>query len=262
MTETNRNRTSAPWWRAFFDDAYAAYGLLRSDLPPIDETIDYLVDALDLQPGAMVFDQCCGVGRLSIPLGLRGMHVVGVDFVESYVAAARRRAASDGIKAEFHHDDAHAFVAPCPCDAAVNWFTSFGYDEDDDRNRQIMQRAFDSLRPGGRYALDYMNTPRVLSDFRPQIIDRPQGEGLDGLIVLHESEADFQRGMIDSDWTFLYPDGRRIQKHVSTRLYLPRQLAGLLETCGFVIETMQGKVDGQALDRSSPRCIIIARRPT
>lgn len=258
---SSRNTSDKPWWDDFFDDEYAAYGLSDFENPIIPPTVDFLMDVLELAEGRLAFDQCCGLGRISIPLAARGVRVIGLDLADSYVEVARHRAAELNLPAAFHQGDAHEFIAPEPCDAAINWFTSFGYDEDDEQNIAVLQRAFDSLKSGGRFALDYHSTPKIFADFRATHVDRPRAEGREGLIILHENEADFVRGMIHGVWTAIYADGRRLVRHVETRMYLPHEILAMLKRCGFIEPALFGSVEKTPFDRASPRCIVTARRP-
>jgi SAM-dependent methyltransferase len=255
----DENHSPTPWWPAFFDETYASFGLVDRDPERARRTVDFLFDVLQLQPGMRLFDQCCGIGRLSVPLAERGIHVVGVDQAAAYVE--RARADTRGLPAEFHCADAHAFVAPEPCDAAINWFTSVGYVEDDEANARIFERAHASLKPGGRYAVDYQNVPRVLREFRERFFQGPGPDDPEGVIVVEESAADFARGMIDSVWTFIHPDGRRDRRRVSTRLYMPHEIAGLLRRCGFERIELYGSVEGEPFGLNTARCITVARRP-
>lgn len=261
MSEPTPSSSSAEtWWHTFFDNTYAEYGLANDDEETIRKIVDFLVDALKLAEGTTMLDQCCGIGRLALPLAARGVRVIGVDRVAGYIKHASEQAQQRRLPAEFHCDDAFAFVAPRPCDAAINWFTSFGYVQDDSINIQMIQRAFESLRPGGRFALDYLNMPRVFAEFRPQIIDRPKSPALEGLIVLNENRPDFARGMLDSDWTFIHPDGRRETRQCSTRMYMPHEIIAMLHRCGFADVKLYGSIEGEPLDLTSRRCIAVARK--
>jgi len=244
-----------PWWRSFFDETYADVGLAVNDPALLARVIDFLVNKLHAVPGDRVLDQCCGVGRLAVPLAERGVHVVGVDQIPGYVSRAAALASEQGVSAEFHCADAFGFVADPPCDAAFNWFTSFGYSEDDSLNIQMFKRAWESLKDGGRYAVDYLSMPWIFANFRARHYSE-QG----GTIVLQAPVPDFARGMIDSEWIFIHPDGRRTQRRISTKMYLPHEIVGLLHGSGFQAVELYGSIDGESFDRRSPRCIAVARK--
>jgi SAM-dependent methyltransferase len=252
------------WWSSFFDDTYADVGLVPAGdkaLAARDAAADFLVRVLRLKPGDRVFDQCCGVGRLSIPLAQRGVRVIGVDLTPRYIERARQEAASRGVDCEFHVGDGFEFVAPEPCSAAFNWFTSFGYSRDDRVNRKMLVRLFESLSPGGRAALDYVSLPRVLSDFQRCSLTRVDRPGQGEFLLIDEPVLDFRLGVWRSNFTFVHPDGRREVRRVETRAFMPHELVALAEGAGFRDIELHGSVAGEPFERTSPRCILVARRP-
>jgi SAM-dependent methyltransferase len=252
-------RGQADWWQTLYDDIVAEAFLVRKDQDELRATGAFLSRELNLAPGGSLFDQCCGVGTLSHELGRQGVRVVGVDQSPLYVARAKREAERLGLDCAFHVGDAFTFTPDDPTDAAVNWGTSFG-NADDDRNRAMLRRAFETLQPGGRFALDYQHVPRVLRQFQPTLLHRVEGERGETLI-LRESSVDLPQGTLDQRWTFLLPDGTRHHRRSAVRLYMPHELAGMLRTCGFEDVRSFGGVGGEPLTLDSPRCILVARRP-
>jgi 2-polyprenyl-3-methyl-5-hydroxy-6-metoxy-1,4-benzoquinol methylase len=251
---------NGPWWQAFFDDFYADVVLARTNDPTVPATVDFLMDRLHLKPGAVVFDQCCGVGGLSLPLARKGLKVIGVDQNANYVQRAADAARAEGLDCNFHVGDAFEFVPAVACDGAMNWYTSCGYLEDDQRNVLMFHRAFEALRPGGWFAVDTIHMAWVLRRFQPCIVTRhttPAGEWL----ILRETTLDWMRGMFRMDWTFLAPDGRRTDRQTETRMYLPHTLSEMLQSCGFVDVELLGSIQGEPLGLDSPRCICLARKP-
>jgi predicted RNA methylase len=244
------------WWQALYDETVAELFLVRTDPDELAATASFLWEQLAAAPGRTLFDQCCGVGSLSLPLALRGARVVGIDQCEAYVNRARRDAEAQQAPCLFVHADAFAFVPDAPCRGAFNWGSGFG-NADDARNRSMLDRAFESLEPGGRFVLDYQNMPRVLREFQRCLVRR-SGDTL----LLRESELDLAGGTLKQLWTFVAPDGRRVVRHSSLRLYLPHDLADLLRACGFVDVEFHGGVRGERLSLDSPRCVAVARRPT
>ena len=244
----------ADWWAPLYDDIVAEALLVRKDQRELDLTVSFLRERLGLAAGSAVFDQCCGVGSLSEPLARSGARVVGVDQCAAYID--RARTATAGLDAVFHVGDAREFTPPEPADAAVNWGTSFG-NADEDGNRAMLRRAFETLRPGGRFALDYQHVPRVLRTFQPARLHRLPDETL----IVRESEIDLPQGTLNQRWTFLLPGGERRVRHSRVRLYLPHELAALARACGFADPTFYGGIAGEPLSLDSPRCILIVRRP-
>lgn len=249
----------ADWWQPLYDDTVAEMFLVRKD-EVLRATVAFLREQLDLGPNRSVFDQCCGIGSLSIPLARTGVRVVGVDQSAAYIQRARVEARTANLPCTFLPGDAIDFVPAEPCDAAFNWETGFG-NADDVRNQQMLQRVFEALKPGGRFLLDYQNVPRILRHFQECLVHRqtmPAGE----VLLLRESTIDLPGGWLRQHWTFLMPDGRRCQRATAVRLYLPHDLAAMLRRCGFQDITFHGGVRGEPLGLDSPRCICAARRPS
>jgi SAM-dependent methyltransferase len=249
---------SDDWWQQFYNGTLA--DMFLAGPRELDATIAFLTEKLNVQPGSTVFDQCCGIGTLSVALAERGIHVIGVDLCESYVRRGREDADKRKISCDLRPGDAFEFLPDRPCDAAFNWYSSFGYAEDDQRNAQMLRRAFDSLRPGGRFALDFPNVPGVLRGFMPAILHR-HGSADAEVILMRESVIDIFRGMLRQEWTYLFPDGRRLTARSGLKLYMPHVLAEMFRACGFVEIEFCGSVGGEVLALDSPRCICMARRP-
>jgi SAM-dependent methyltransferase len=249
---------AADWWQSLYDDTVAEMFLVRQDPEELAATVAFLRDRLRLVQGDLVFDQGCGIGSLALPLARAGMHVVGVDQAGHYVQRARAEAAAEGLACEFVAADAVDFVPEQPCAGAFNWGTSFG-NADDGRNLRMLHRVYQTLRPGGWFALDYQHVARVLQRFQACLVRRhagPEGE----TVLLRESTLDLAGGSLRQRWTFLFPDGRRAVRHSAVRLYLPRALADMLVACGFGEVEFHGGVRGEPLTPDSPRCILVARR--
>jgi SAM-dependent methyltransferase len=246
------------WWTDLYDDLLTDVLLDGTTAAELAATVRFLAAELALSPGERVFDQCCGVGRLSIPLARWGAEVVGVEQSPRYVERARERAQAAGVSATttFIVGDAFEHVPDRPCAAAINWWTSFGYLPDDAANARMLRRAYEALAPGGRFALDMPNVPGLYAAFRPHEITR-RGE----IVMLRESQLDLARGLLHKRWTFITPDGRRVERPSTIKLYPPDQLVELLEDAGFGGARVFGGVDGRPIALDSPRCIVIARRP-
>jgi SAM-dependent methyltransferase len=252
---------TAGWWEALYDDLLAEVFLAGTDPAELNATTTFLIDKLFLSPGDLVFDQCCGIGTVALALAARGLRLLGVDQSASYVCRAREAARHRGLAGcTFHQADAFTFVPEQRCAAAVNWRTGFGGAGKDETNRNMLARAYATLRPGGRFALDYQNVPYLLRHFQEVLVRRhrlPEGE----VVLLRQSTPDLPRGILHQRWTWFLPDGRRREGLSAVRLYAPHELARLLVECGFEEPAFFGGVRGEPLGLDSPRCIVLARRP-
>ena len=248
------------WWTELYDDHLADVLLDGGSPGETDATLGFLVEHLALAQGDRVFDQCSGTGRLSIPLARWGAEVVGVEQAARYVERARAAAAAAGVMPLFTVGDAFDHVPDRPCAAAINWWTSFGYLAHDDGNARMLRRAFEALAPGGRFAIDTPNVPGLYAAFRPSEITRratPGGE----VVMLRESQFDLARGLLHKRWTFVLPDGRRVEHPSTIKLYSPDRMVALLASVGFTELRVFGGVDGRPIALDSPRCIVVGARP-
>jgi len=249
------------WWATLYDDALADMLLERADAASIERTIDFLRRVLAISPGDHVFDQCCGIGSLAVPLAIAGFRVTGVDqaarYIERATTAARRAEVTE--RGRFATGDAFAWRPDTPCDAAFNWWTSFGYAERDADNILMLRRAFDALVPGGRYALDFINLPQVLRDFQRHVaLTRETPRGI--VTLLRETELDLGLGYMRKTWQYFFPDGSRHNATSRLKLYLPHQLVDMLLAAGFEDVALYGDETGEALTIDSPRCIAVGRK--
>ena len=248
------------WWMKLYDELLAELLLVRRDPGHTRATIDFLERVLGLTGRARVFDQCCGIGSLAVPLGLRGYDVVGVDLIEAYIQRASAKADAARVELDLHVADAARFVPLEPVHGAFNWATSFGYFPSDQENLGMLESAFRALEPGGLYALDFMNVPQVLADFLPVMVtrrDTTYGE----VVLTRDSVVGAKGRWLFKTWSYRLPDGREQVQRSRVRLYKPDAVARLMGAAGFVHVATYGDVDGQPITDASPRCITVGRRP-
>ena len=247
------------WWENFYNDIMADI-LLHHDPAVTDRNAAFILDLFRLAGRSVIFDQCAGQGDLSIALARRGMRTIGVEQAVKYVETARQKALVEKVDCHFETGDANRFVTPTPCDAAVNWYTSFGYSAHDSDNILMLQRAYDSLKPGGQYVLDYLFPTAIVRNFQPR---REYETIKDGHAIKVErlADLDFTHGTMNTTWVTHLPDGQKKSINTLTRLYAPHELGRLAEQAGFEDITFLGDNTGRPLSIDSPRCIALMRKP-
>lgn len=248
------------WWKSFYDDTPFYLYLERNDPAELEATLRFLTNVLQVSPGDRLFDQCCGMGSVSIPLAKRGYRMVGVDLCDGFIKRANGDIAGGALEAEFYVGDAFEFVPEEPCDGAFNWYTSFGYSAKDSENIRMLQRAYASLKPGAWFALDFLNAPMIRNNFQPTMVrklDTPDGE----IVITRNCEIDEETDLMKQVWNWQMPDGRKIETPSTLRLYTPGQLVRLFERAGFTNVKLYGNLEGDPRSDRSPRCICVGRRP-
>lgn len=244
------------WYEQFFDDIYIDYLVKRVD---INETCDYLLSQFEVKPGALIFEQCCGTADISRALAQRGYKIIGVDLSRDCIERARHLAESVLSPYSYQIADALTFIAnPC-VDAVFNWYTSFGYTDNDQINCQMIHNAYASLKDGGVYILDYTNPAYILQNYKPRIeINLKDRSGT----IIKEVEIDMNRGMIVSNWHYDFPELKTAQRHKfgESKIYFPSALKEMFLHAGFTDIKLHGNINGEAVTKDSPRNIVVGRK--
>ena len=247
------------WWDNFFDDIFANLLLERNNQEELAKTTNFLIKELNLTQGNTVFDQCCGSGDLACELAKKGINVIGVDLCKTYINRGIKKAEQENLKVDFQVKDALNFVTLKPCDAVLNWYTSFGYSDDDNINLKMLNCAYKSLKRGGYFILEYTNPAYIFQNFQEQKFFIQQFNN-NKLTILKESQVDLERGMFISTWTYIFPDGSQEIKTGESRIYFAKDLKDMLLKCGFNNIQFMGDIDGNKLTKNSPRSIAIAQK--
>ena len=232
----------------FGDDYLYFYAAQLTDEQNERDTDD-VVRFLDLRPGDAVLDAPCGHGRISNRLAERGMQVVGVDASERFLEVAR----TAGTAVDYRMGDMRDLPVDGPFDAAISWFTSFGYFDDED-NRNVLAEYRRVLRPGSRLLIEMQNRDELMRRFTPAPFSHTVQVGDD--IRIDTSEFDCVEGRVETD-RVVVRDGQVRRSHFSVRLPTITELRGWLGEAGFSSTRFTAR-DGRppAIDR--PRLVVTA----
>ena len=237
-----------------FDDDYLYFyadvlGAQRSDA---DAAL--ISDLLSLRPGMRVLDAPCGEGRIAGRLAQRGCDVVGIDATERFLELARDR----HPRVAFDRRDLRKLEYEDEFDAAVNWFTSFGY-FDPQTNDGVLAGLARALRPGGRLLLELHNPWRL-----QRLLEASGGTA--GVIVNKGADVIADRVTYDEATRrsrterFMVRDGRVRELEFSLEQVNAPDLVRRLRRAGF--ERVELRGDGGApFEPGARRLIAIAQRP-
>lgn len=227
----------------FLGERYLDYGFTKGTV----QEVDFLVELLALPEGARILDVGCGPGRHSLELARRGFRTLGVDISRAFFEIASRRAAEEGLPAEFVAADARAMTFAGEFDAAICLCEgAFGLAGNEDGHRQVLSGIHRALRPAAPFVLTALNAlaaARAVEEagaFDPYTCTAVTREQVEGAA------------------------GERREVEYFTTAFTYRELTWLLADAAFTVEAGYGCTAGQfarrPLDVDDIEIMMVARR--
>ena len=234
------------WFDAVADFLGPAY-LRNAFTKGTEQEVDFLIDALALEPGMRVLDVGCGPGRHSLSLARRGFDAVGVDHSAEFVSLARDAAATQGLAATFEELDVRELDRPGEFDATLclcqgGFGLLGGRDE-----TAVFGRIAATLRPGGALAVSAFSAAFAVRHLEA-------GE-----------EFDVATGVLHEVATVRGPDASEAPFDLWTTCFTARELELLGRTAGLTEVEVHGVTPG-AYRRQPPtlehhELLLLARMP-
>ena len=253
-----QHRPASDWYKTAFRYDYLREYPHRND-EEARRQVDFLVDILDVPHSCEVLDLGCGDGRHSLELTRRGFRVTGLDLSEELLERARRRTADEGLDITFIRGDMRDPPAVHAFDLVVNFFTSFGYFREDGENARVLEAISRTLRPGGRFLMDYLNRAYVISTLVPS--DRRTLEGMEveqrRWITGNPSEPGGHVRI--NKQVRIREDGTERSYDESVRMYTLEELEAMMDRAGLVVTRTFGDFDGRPVGDDAPRNILVGR---
>ena len=213
------------WFEPIAEHMGAAY-LRYSFTKGTRQETDFLMSALNLQPGMRVLDVGCGPGRHAYELARRGLIVHGIDISERFVELAKADAPEgatfERIDARHLHFDGEFDVVICLCQGAFGLMTANGDDE------VVLAGMARALRPGGQLALSAFNAYFAVKYFA----------------VEGGSEFDADSGVNHEITEVRNEAGEPQQVDLWTGCYTPRELRVLLRIAGLTVDSINSVEPG------------------
>ena len=217
-----------------------------------DAQTERIWESLGLAEGDEVLDVPCGHGRIANRLASKGARVTGVDADSFFLERAREDATARGVEVEYVEGDMRELPWTGRFDAALNWFTSFGY-FDDDGNRAWLETVRGTLKPGGRRAIDVHSRDVFMRNRVPAAVSERDGD-----LVVDRFSFDVATGRETTE-RWIVRGGNVRKTEYSVRFYTFTELRSLLLDAGFAAVEGIGH-DGGALTLETRRMIVIATR--
>jgi SAM-dependent methyltransferase len=233
------------WFEEWFGEDYLKLYPHRDDADAA-RAVALLTETTGLRPGWRVLDVACGPGRHARAFRAAGARCFGVDLSATLLRIARGVTDAPLVRADMRALP----IRPGSMDLTVNLFTSFGYFERDAEHAAALREMVATVRPGGWFAIDFLNPSAVRARLVPRERIGPPGR-----------EAEVTRSVS--------PDGRYVSKTIRTargrrfvervRLFEPGEIEAMLGEAGVRVRRRFGDYDASPMLPGSPRTILLGQ---
>jgi len=235
------------WTNDFFGSLYLRFDQLRSE--DIGAYISGIKRLCKIGAGTKVVELCCGYGRILIPLAAKThANAMGIDKSSTLLMAAKESACEQSVVVRWKKADVISYRNGNSFDVAYIAGTSFGYYEDNQKNRSVLLSARSCLKKGGVFLLHQRNYPKDLD------VSNEDGE----FLYERKSKFDIGSGLYTGSYNYHNKITRR--KFIypfRVMLYRRSQLVDLLAECGFGIFRCYGDFYGRPFKERDAMLVIV-----
>ena len=238
------------WFEEWFDSTYYHLLYAHRDESEAKHIIQGVLDHLQPAPKSVMLDLACGKGRHTRILSEAGYPAVGIDLSGASILAAKE---FETETLQFFQHDMRLPFREKGFDYIFNFFTSFGYFNSEEDHCKAMESIAVSLREGGTFLIDYLNSPAVAAALVPE--NEVVRDGVSFKMKRMVSNGYF----IKDIWI---TDGK-IEKHYQekVRAFELDDLVLMIEDAGMEVLKVLGDYDLNPYEENeSSRMIIIARK--
>lgn len=244
-----------PWWDGYFDETFVH--VYRDFLTPLRTAHEAasLLRMVPLPPDPQVLDLACGWGRHSIELARAGCRVTGLDWSETLLARARKRAGAAGVDVDFVRGDMRSIPWRERFDLVACLYSSLGFFLSDEEDLRVLRGVRDALRPGGMFVVETMHRDQIVRSFAERDWWEPEGGGT----VWVEREFDAIDG-VTREWTRWTHGERSGEKYHELRVRTASEWDALLREAGLVPVEWWGDWECAPFLHTSDDLIVVCQR--
>lgn len=250
MVSTDDPDMNGPWYASWFDSPY--YEILYSDRneDEAEAFLHRLLKVLDPPRGSIMLDLACGKGRYTRFLASKGYYVVGTDLSANNIRSARKY--ENDHLSFFQHDMRMPFRVNY-FDYIFNFFTSFGYFEDEEDNLEVLSHVHKGLKKGGIFVLDYLNAAWVRKNLVPSNTKVVKG-------ISFQLDRHIENDFVVKKIHFSV-DGRNFTFQERVKLFTKGEIEKMLHDSGLIVKKLYGNYElAPYIEGDSDRLIFIAEK--
>ena len=237
------------WYEDFFGPDY----LVRYVHPETEAQVESIEKILHLPKDSRILDVACGSGRHTVLLAKHGYRVTGFDLSKALLAEARKAARLAHVKPTFVEGDVRRLRYANAFDAAISMFTSFGYFDRQEEDREVLRGIARALRPRGKFLMELFNRDSLVATLPQQNWQARDG----GVVVLEDASFDLLRGRFETRQIIIDHKGTR-EYTASVRAYTLAELKEMLDGTGLFVHRVLGGLDLSPYTARSRRMVLYA----
>jgi len=244
------NLRTKPWFEVWFDAPYYSLLYNNRDETEAQQFINALIQYLNPQSNARILDLACGKGRHAKYLASLGYDVTGIDLSVSSIREATK---FQNKTLHFYVHDMRNLFRINYFDFVFNFFTSFGYFNNERDNIKALKAIGKGLKPDGKLVIDFMNVNTIISKL-PFEANISRGD------INFHIEKKFENGFIVKN--IEVHDGGNIFHYSETVQAIQlNQFEDYFRKAGLNIEQVFGSYQLEPFDeKTSERLIIIGNK--
>ena len=194
------------------------------------------------QPVRTVLDLGCGTGGHSIPLGMRGYQVAGIDISPGMLDIALDKATRSSVSVELQQGDIRTARLKRKFDVVISMYAVVVYMVTNSDLSAMFQTARGHLSSGGLFVFDSWYGPAVLTDRpRDSLRSIKQPDGVHIMRFVHP-ETNALEHRVTLNYTTIETQNGRVLDHTDEmhplRFLFPQEAVYYMETNGFELVRM------------------------
>lgn len=242
----------------------AVYDTLNADLNynAWAAYIDAKIKAHSDIPVSLVLDLCCGTGTMTLALDALGYDMTGVDLSPEMLQIAREKAAAAGRSDSilFLCQDMCAFELYGTVQAVVSCLDSLNHLDGKEDLEKVFRLVHNYLEPGGLFCFD-LNAPYKFKNIygtNAYVLEE------EGIFCGWQNVYDPQTRVCDF-YTSVFTENEdgtytRCDDYEREYCFMQKEVEKLLGKCGFAVVSVDGDIDGSAVEKDTERLYFTAKR--